>query len=237
MAVETSAEEKEIPQRTINIKLIRHGPKDESGLLSSEAQELIQQFASSLPIPQTGYLFYSSDIQRSISTADIVRSSLAIHLPVKVDELLSEAPLTDEKISELGLDGGRWLLLNLLTDKLPSIEAFAGKTALFIKNLKNDLFDKKEGSNIIAVSHVPPIMAFLGFVVADSVSKNEIDLSVKDRIHTIFDGGFPKPLEGFDVNMVGENMTLSVRGFVFKVSEDLLNRLIERYNTEFGLDK
>jgi broad specificity phosphatase PhoE len=227
MNVEIKTERKENPQKGTNIRIIRHGHKDKSGKLSPEGQEKTRKLAEDLKSLDDNLLLYSSDIQRSQDTANIIGSICSNRVnQTEVSVLLSEKPYTDERISELGLDGGKWLLSNESTRGMPSIGAFAGKLAKFIQEIDEEENDR----DILAISHVPPIMAFLGFVIADSEGKNEIDSEIKEELHEIFDGGFPKPLEGFEINKTDDTRTLAVKGNTFNLSDELLDNLTERCN-------
>lgn len=79
----------------------------------------------------------------------------------------------------------------------------AGKIAKFtLEMLENK--DINKNTQIIAISHVPPIMAFLGHVLASLEGKNLIDEGIKTKLFESFDG-FVKPLEGFDIHISDTN--------------------------------
>ncbi len=234
MSAEHTTERKEKFQRTYRLRIIRHGQKDEEGNLSSKGQNETQRFAQEL-INNDNFLIYSSDIQRSKDTASILRT-VSNSEQISITKLLSEEPYTDERISELSLDGGLWLLMDEPTEQLPSMSAFAGKMAKFIEDMENNLSKETKAIDIIAVSHVPPIMAFVGMVIADSQGEQEINEDIKNRLHSLFDGGFPSPLEGFEINKHNNKRILQVKDKSFEVTDELLESLILKNSVEPYVD-
>ena len=179
----------------LSIRFLRHSAKgpdgnlNESGVAEAEVFKLPLEAYPNVEI-------YTSDIQRSIDTGKIIGKRFGITEPF-ILPILSEHPYTDEKIEELGLSGGKWLLVESAGKLL------AGKIAKFTLNAigKSKSNDKAQ---IIAISHVPPIMAFLGYALAFSEGKSSIDEEVKTKLLEAF-GGFVKPLAGFEITYDANN--------------------------------
>jgi len=173
----------------LTIRFLRHSTKGPDGNLSGKgiAEAKAYKFpAGAYSIVQ----IYTSNIQRSIDTGKIVGEKFGITEPFIVP-ILSEHPYTDEKIEELGLSGGKWLLVENASKLL------AGKIAKFISNAIEDVRSNNK-TQIIAISHVPPIMSFLGYTLAYTKGRTAIDEEIKSELFKSF-GGFVKPLEGFEI--------------------------------------
>ncbi|MEK7553137.1 MAG: histidine phosphatase family protein [Patescibacteria group bacterium] len=195
MGKEMKDKKERIENGNLTITFLRHSSKGPDGNLSKEgiikASELDIRINSNSNVE-----IYTSDIQRSVDTGTIIGKKLRILQP-KISPILSEHPYTDEKIEELGLSGGKWLLVENANRLL------AGKLAKFTLD---QLTSKKSihDSQIIAISHVPPIMAFLGHILVYSEKKNSIDEEIKTKLFESFDG-FVKPLKGFDIHIMSSN--------------------------------
>jgi broad specificity phosphatase PhoE len=191
-------EKRETPgNHSLEIIFIRHSSKRSDGNLSDEGRKN----ASEIHLPSGKGVFtevFTSNIQRSIDTGKIISEKFGI-LKLTVDPALSEFPYTDEKIEELGLGGGKWLLLKDGNEHLPSTKFMAGKVAKFLLNNQAAFMklDKNQNAKIIAVSHIPPMMCFLGHIMALQTGKDFIDESIKTKLMSKFENGFFKPLEGF----------------------------------------
>ena len=173
----------------LTITYLRHSIKGPDGNLSEEGITK----ASDLDIhirSNSNVKIYTSDIQRSIDTGKIIGRKFKISDPT-IAPILSEFPYTDEKIEELGLSGGKWLLVESASKLL------AAKIAKFTLDILESKTPNKN-DHVIAISHVPPIMAFLGHVLAHSAGKRTIDEEIKAKLFESFDG-FVKPPEGFEI--------------------------------------
>src|SRR3989344_3715233 len=181
----------------LTITFLRHSTKGPKGNLSEEGRKKAEGFEMATELNSIIEI-YASDIQRSIETAKILSGRLRIAEPV-IAPILSEHPYTDEKIEELGLSGGKWLLVEKASRFL------AGKIAIFtVDQLKSKKLNEKR--QIIAISHVPPIMSFLGHVLAYAKNKSSIDEEIKSELFGFFEG-FVKPLEGFKMVFFQEKDT------------------------------
>jgi len=121
----------------------------------------------------------------------------------------------------------------------PSTKAIAGKIAKFILDMKkvNDRVKLERQLRIIGVSHVPPLMCFLGHVFAFEEGKDFIDEEVKDRLQSYFESGFVKPLEGFNVTISENHLGEKITELVFsnekhKLPIEFLNELTLAYEKE-----
>lgn len=174
----------------LKITFLRHSIKGPDGNLTEDGKKKAEAFTYALDENGSVEIF-TSDIQRSMDTGRIIAETNGITKPIVVAPILSEYPYTDEKIEELGLSGGKWLMVEeagkLLADKVA-------------KFTLDKIEDSKVGikTQIVAISHVPPIMAFLGYVLAYSEGKTSIDEEVKSKLLDSF-GGFVKPMEGFEI--------------------------------------
>lgn len=168
-----------IGEGLLTITFLRHSHKGDDGNLDENG--IIMAEALNIPIPE------NSGIKEPL-----------------IDPILSEHPYTDKRIEELGLSGGKWLLVEGANRLL------AGKIAKFTLDR---LDNKKSGKNsqIIAISHVPPIMAFLGYVLANSKGKDFIDQETQFELFKSYGGkltddgrsiepAFVNYLEGFKIN-------------------------------------
>ncbi len=185
------------------ITFLRHSFKDKDGNLTDEG--IVKARALDFAIPDGFEIkIFTSDIGRSEHTGKLLGEKLGNLVP-KIDPILSEFPYTDEHIEELGLSGLKWLSVNEATKLL------AAKIAKFtLEQIKNT----NTNTQIIAISHVPPIMAFLGHTLAYTKGKLTIDEKIKSELFETFGGkfdkpAFVKPLEGFEIKYDGsENLTL-----------------------------
>lgn len=176
-----------------------------------------------LPFEKDGILgIFTSDIQRSIDTGKIIGKKYGITKMV-VDPILSEYPYTDERIEELGLSGGKWLLLEEASKLL------ARKIAKFILDKLENNDTIQNHKQIVAVSHIPPIMAFLGYALAHTKGKFSIDEEIKSELFESFGGGFVKPLEGFEILYDGrtdkDHLSIVLAGHNLQIPISLLREL------------
>lgn len=214
------------------IILIRHSIKGQDGELTPDGVLLAENYGKTLT---TGYRdcikIYTSDIQRSIDTGHIIYDQLETPFKPRIKNILSEFPYTDEKIEELNLNGGRWLLHNEDDELLPSTRFMAGKIASFILETGEIISKHKtvENLNVVAISHVPPLMCFLGYAIAFNHSKDFIDEDIKEELLTLFRGSFIKPLQGFEVifSPSSNEYTILVSGKSFKIPLSFLESLIK----------
>lgn len=200
----------------LTLTFLRHSHKGVDGNLDEMGIQMAKDFDIST-FENSKVEVYSSGIWRSIETGKIIGGKLKIS-PIIIDPILSENPYTDEKIEKLGLSGGKWLLVDEANRLL------AAKIARFTLG-QIEARDRK--SQIIAISHVPPIMAFLGYVLAFNKGKNSIDQETQTELFESFGGkfdkpAFVKPLEGFElifdndnndtfsINFAGHNLQLPI---------------------------
>jgi len=180
----------------LKIIFLRHSTKGPDGNITEEGKEKAKNFTLQSDENESIEIF-TSDIQRSIDTGTMISNTNKITKPIVIDPILSEYPYTDEKIEELGLSGGKWLLIDeaskLLADKIAKFTLDA---------IENNTLGKKE--QILAISHVPPIMAFLGYLFAYVDGKNCIDEEVRSQLLESFNG-FVRPLEGFELTYYANN--------------------------------
>jgi len=200
---EQKVNKEKVSPRNLSIHFIRHAHKDSTGMLSQEGILAASNFAFN-PKYASNPLIVTSNIQRAEDTGTIIANNFHENISVKVTPLLSEAPYTDEKISELELNGGKWLLINKEGGKLPSTKVMAGKIAYFIlEQLTNHSDSKNE--ELIAVSHIPPMMCFIGYLLAFNDNVDFINESIRQKLQGYFESGFFTPLEGFLVNFDQNN--------------------------------
>lgn len=208
--------------RQFSILIIRHsfkGPNgnlNKKGITKARAVSIANSVGSKFKI-------FTSDIQRSIDTGRIIGEKLAI-TKTTTNSVLSELPFSDEHLDELGLSGGKWLLQSKITRLL------AKKIARFtLDQIENP--DRK--SQIIAISHVPPIMAFLGHVLAYRKGKKSIDQEVQTELFESFGGkfdkpAFVKPLEGFELTFDNNNkdsFSINFAGHILRLPISFLDEL------------
>ncbi len=209
------------------VTFIRHSSKGFDGNLTSEGIIKARNFGAALVINTESVAIYTSDIQRAKDTGKEILGQLNTTSKPRVRSVLSEFPYTDEKIEELGLGGGKWLLLKDGNENLPSTKFMAGKIAkfLFDNQAAFTKLDKNQNAKIIAVSHIPPMMCFLGQVMALQAGKDLIDEGIKTKLMSKFEHGFFKPLEGFQVVYSAGGYKVNFLGDNFPVPVSLLQDL------------
>lgn len=180
------------PESTITF--IRHAKKGSDGQLTQEGIDKAREFETSHGRKQD-LIIYTSNIQRAIDTGSLIAEAVGARHPKPPTELLSESPYTDEKIDLLGLSKGKWLQLTDESAGLPPTKYMAGKIASFVLEMGDN-----PAKHILAVTHVPPIMCFLGYALAFHEGKNMIDDDIKEKTYALFGGKIPDPLHGFDIS-------------------------------------
>src|SRR3989344_9004154 len=164
-------------ENTLQIDIIRHAQKGSDGELTEEGKVNAFSFVSNLSGTERDVKIYTSDIKRAIDTGDLINTTSKSNYLPRVRDFLSESPYTDERLSELRLDGGKWLYLNEGTADLPDTKVVAGKLAKFILNihrLRSRIKDPNHFS-IVGVTHVPTIMCFMSHLIAHDLGKSAID--------------------------------------------------------------
>lgn len=226
------SDEREFRSSEMRLVFVRHASKDVNGLLSEEgrleAADFWNKFFSG-EVPEI-VNFYHSDILRSKETVEMMLSAF-VHNVGEVRQMddLSEEPYSDENISKLGLDGGKWLQGDFIHSDLPSSKLLAGRLARIIC----DFFDNFSSSNIdidelnIFVSHVPPLMLFARWVLEKELG---LDLVANEEI-LIKMGGFTKVLHGFEILVRKNKEAMEVKMIFDKfIEENSFDKL------EFDLD-
>lgn len=192
-----SKEHKTAPK--LRITFVRHSSKGSDGNLTPEGVTKAEEYGIAL-LPDSQHVkIYTSDIQRSIDTGNKIFSRLDTSFKPRVRVILSEFPYTDEKIKESGLSGGKWLLLEEGNEFLPSTKFMAGKIAFFAFSIHELSKRMNNRTEILAISHVPPMMCFLGHIMAAQDQKEFIDEDVRSKLMSKFENKFLNPLEGFTI--------------------------------------
>jgi broad specificity phosphatase PhoE len=201
-------------QSVLQINFIRHGAKDNLGNLTMEGRGEAASYGQGLKSQGGRIKIYTSEIERAIDTGRIISEFGGLSAKQRISSLLSEEPWTDEQINGLHLEGGRWLFQGEET------RSMAGKIALFIQAQRNG-FDRMKTPGqirIFAISHVPPLMCFMGQVLSEEQKKNHIDQGIADTLFSFYGGSlvepkFTPPLEGFEVrisrNTQGEEIIIA----------------------------
>lgn len=186
--------------QNLRITFVRHSIKGMDGNLTPDGITLAEEYGNAL-VGGRNVKIYTSDIQRSIDTGQIIYKQLETPLKPRVSSILSEFPYTDEKIEELGLSGGKWMLLKEDSEFLPSTKFMAGRISSFVLDTRSVFIKSKyhEDLNVIAVSHVPPLMCFLGHILALEQNKDFIDEDVRAELLSLLGGNFIRPLHGFEI--------------------------------------
>jgi broad specificity phosphatase PhoE len=225
--VERLHKEELVKRGEFSVNFIRHSSKGPDGNLTPAGIAKAQDLGVALATNSENIVIYTSNIQRAKNTGKEILSQLNTTIKPRVRSILSEFPYTDEKIEELGLGGGKWLLLKDGNEHLPSTKFMAGKIAKFL--LDNQAvftkLDKNQNAKIIAVSHIPPMMCFIGHIIAEQEGKDFIDEDIKEKLMSKFESGFFKPLEGFEVmfnNSVSNNCWVDFCNEKFTIPFSLL---------------
>lgn len=181
----------------LKIRIIRHSSKGADGNLDFDGISNAKAYPLALE-DRTSLEIFSSDVTRCRDTAKLIGESVGIPEPT-VTPILSEYPFTEEQIEGMNLSGGKWLLVEPISSHL------AGKVASFIID-RISSYNQRQNTQIVAVSHVPPIMAFAGHTLAVTEAKSSIDSEIMAKLFEIF-GGFVKPLEGLDIFYSGSQIS------------------------------
>lgn len=199
-------EQETVPK--LRIFFVRHSSKGSDGNLTPEGGIKAEKYGIALLLDNQHIKIYTSDIQRSIDTGNKIFSQLDTPFKPRTRAILSEFPYTDKKIEELGLSGGKWLLLKEGNGFLPSTKFMAGKIALFALSMYELSKRTNTGAEILAISHVPPMMCFLGHIIAAQNQKEFIDEDVRSKLMSKFESKFLKPLEGFTISFGRDEINL-----------------------------
>lgn len=178
----------------LTLNFLRHAHKNKDGFLTEEGKKNAREYflKHRFILPESGIEIYSSSIKRSVDTAKILHETSPVPSTHIISNLLEEAPYTDEEISRLGIDKGKWLEVDNPSMNLPPTTLLVSRFEQLIREIAESAFEgnKQEEKIVFLVSHAPPLMLYI-----KDVFKEELALA-DGVIYAKQNGWGPRTIEG-----------------------------------------